>query len=650
MCGIAGILNFQKPLDNAAPLKRMCDIIAHRGPDDAGYYFYSGSRFFCFDEAFREKHYTSLLPSLNSEDSRDWFRKNPWKVALGHRRLSILDLTSAGHQPMASPDAKCWITYNGEVYNFPELRRELEAEGGRFRSQTDTEVLLALYQRDGMDFVKRLNGMFAFAIWDEERKTLFAARDRYGVKPLYYYLSAESFIFCSEIKGILASGLVPSRLDLDALNQYLTFQNIYDHKTLFENIFLLEPGHVLELNLRETPAFEIKRYWDFQFTPSDGEGKDFSGELLNALSGAVRRQLRSDVPVGSYLSGGIDSSAIVAFASQKIKHLLTFTTGFDMSAVTGIEQGFDERAEAVQTASRFGTEHYESVLHSGDMQECLPQLVWHLEDLRVGTCYQNFYAAKLASRFVKVCLAGTGGDEIFAGYPWRYQTALNASGLSAFDESYYGYWQRLLPDKARSDFFEPAIWERAARNNPRTYFDRVMARAPKDFLNRALYFEAKTFLSGLLIVEDKISMAHSMEVRVPFLDNELVDLALHMPDACKLSSAGTGKRILRDSLHHVLPKETLWRKKQGFSAPDGNWYRGPSIDYIKQVLLDPSALSRGLFRKEAVETVLREHTEGKANHRLLIWSLLCLEWLQRHFMDRPVTHFQAPVKSRERLS
>jgi asparagine synthase (glutamine-hydrolysing) len=311
---------------------------------------------------------------------------------------------------------------------------------------------------------------------------------------------------------------------------------------------------------------------------------------------------------------------------------MTFTGGFDLSSVSGLELVFDERADAEAVASAFRTEHYEMVMHAGDMAWVLPELVWHLEDLRVGMSYQNHYIARLASKFVKVVLAGTGGDELFAGYPWRYQL-LDGSGGADFASGHYSYWSRLVPDDKKPEFLTKQTWAAVSDTPPRAAYERVLTPvADKDPLSKALYFEVKTFLHGLLVVEDKVSMAHSLESRVPFLDDDLVDIARRIPAPLK-HSGPEGKRLLRLAMREVLPEHIVKKKKQGFSPPDQAWYRGQTMPYIETILLDSRTLSRGYFNQTFIRAMLREHFEGKVNHRLLIWSLLAFEWWNRMFVD-----------------
>jgi asparagine synthase (glutamine-hydrolysing) len=312
---------------------------------------------------------------------------------------------------------------------------------------------------------------------------------------------------------------------------------------------------------------------------------------------------------------------------------MTFTGGFDLSSVTGLELVFDERADAERAASEFRTEHYEMVVHAGDMAWVLPELVWHLEDPRTGMSYQNHYIARLASKFVKVVLAGTGGDELFAGYPWRYQLVEDATTHAEFERRYYDYWTRLVPDDEKPAFFDAGVWKRIREYSTRDVFRSIVEPvAQHDPVGKALYFELRTFLHGLLVVEDKVSMAHSLESRVPFLDNELADLARRIPSRLKYGG-GAGKPLLRRAMHGVLPDHLLQKRKQGFSPPDQSWYAGQTMSYIQQTLLDRRTLDRGWFQESFVRRILAEHVEGRINHRLLIWSLLTFEWWNRLFID-----------------
>jgi asparagine synthase (glutamine-hydrolysing) len=662
MCGIAGMASIGgSPVDPNA-IKRMCDAIAHRGPDDAGYAFFrlgkektgEGGGWSDFaDPAFR--HLNERLPVYGGQYYQDEISRGGMAVAMGHRRLSIIDLSSYGHQPMSSSDRRYWVVFNGEIYNFPELREELCRKNHIFLTKSDTEVLLHLWEEHRTDCLPMLNGMFAFAIYDRVKNVITLARDRFGVKPLYYANVNGWLIFASEIKAILASGLITPSINPRSLVEYFTFQNTFGRETLFEGVHILQPGEFLKLS-PDTEASPRPQRYHAAFPIADpaladrGDIQDMVGE---AFAEAVKRQLISDVPVGSYLSGGMDSGSIVSVAGRSIPRLLTFTGGFDLTNINGIEQGFDERKLAEQLSYLLQTEHYDVVLHAGDMPAAMEKLSWHMDDPRVGMCHQNWYAAKLASRFVKVCLAGAGGDELFGGYPWRYRNGMNARSFEEFDDLYFQSWQRLLSPTEINQVFHPSL--RKHIPEARESFQKVMEGAPaqqdglslsENMIQRALYFEFKTFLHGFLVTEDRISMAHGMETRVPFLDNDLVDLAWRIPPSLKLDTDGLqgknlnghiataeGKLILRRAMESYLPKEFTQQRKQGFSPPDENWYRGPSMDYIKSILLDERTLRRPWFDQAFVRKMLEEHFSGQRNHRLLIWSLLSFEWLQRHFID-----------------
>jgi asparagine synthase (glutamine-hydrolysing) len=593
MCGIAGILDKAGQPVLLEELERMSRSIAHRGPDDDGH----------------------------------WAAGH---VGLASRRLAILDLSPAGHQPMLSRDGSVVLVYNGELYNFRELAVELEAKGHTFSSRADTEVVLRAYEEWGPSCVERFNGMFAFAVWDERRRELLLARDRFGIKPLYYAEHDGRLLFASEVKALLEAGL-PCKTSAQALVEYFTFQNVLSDLTLFDGVQMLPAGHVL---VADADSTKIDRYWDLELEPDESVSEDEWVERIRAaFEATVARQLVSDVPVGSYLSGGMDSASIVAVASRRIPRLMTFTGGFDLSSVNGLELVFDERADAEHVSSVFRTEHYEMVMHSGDMWWVLPELVWHLEDLRVGMCYQNHYIARLASKFVKVALAGTGGDELFAGYPWRYELIADVEHGAELERRLADYWSRLVPSAEHESFFAPALLEAADGHRPTDVLRAVLEPAGDlDPVAKTLYFEAKTFLHGLLVVEDRVSMAHSLEVRVPFLDNELVDLARRIPSQLKHANGG-GKRILRRAMTGLLPPEIVDKPKQGFSPPDESWYRGPTMEQIRDLLLEPRSLGRGYLQPAAIRRVLDEHGAARRNHRLLIWSLLCFEWWNRLFID-----------------
>lgn len=628
MCGIAGIVNFNGEPVQRDVLVNMTNAIAHRGLDGEG-----------------------------------WFTCGP--VGLGNRRLAIIDLSDAARQPIANENGDVVLTYNGELYNFRELRDELERAGHCFRSRTDSEVVVHAYEEWGDACVERFNGMFAFGLLDARggRHRVLLARDRYGIKPLYYAPSAARLVFGSEVKALLAHPAVSARLNDSALSQYFTFQNIFTDATLFDGVHLLPPGHRLAVDADDTTGTpRPSQYWDYCFDArtSSLTFDETAERLAELFDRAVARQLVSDAPVGAYLSGGMDSSSIVAIAGRHLPRLRTFTGGFDLSSASGLELGFDERPQSEMLSNLLKTEHYEVVLHAGDMEHVLPELVWHLEDLRVGQSYPNFYVARLAGKFVKVVLSGSGGDELFAGYPWRYYRGMRASSADSYYRDYYEYWQRLVPDQDRQDFFNEPTWRRVRHHEPFDVFRGVFSghepplESADDFVNASLYFEIRTFLHGLFVVEDKLSMAHGLETRVPFLDNDLVDFALQIPPRYKLrdlehaplvdedepgkatryrmQSTADGKRVLRAATRHLVPDGVSSRPKQGFSAPDASWFRGESIDYVNRLLRDRRARIFEYLNPVYVTRVLDEHTSGRVNHRLFIWSLLSFEWWCRRFL------------------
>ncbi|MDH4100573.1 MAG: asparagine synthase (glutamine-hydrolyzing) [Nitrospirota bacterium] len=627
MCGIAGIYNLNGEPVSPVLLRKMTDAIAHRGPDGEGFY-------------------------------TDSF------VGLGHRRLAIIDLSPAGHQPMVTQDKQYALTYNGEIYNFQELRAELESLGHHFHSRTDSEVVLNAYVEWGSGCVEKFNGMFALAIWDKSRQELFLARDRYGIKPLYYTFQGNTFLFGSEQKAILAHPAVEREVDLEALLEYFTFQNIFTDKTLLKGIKLFPAGSYAYLPLSTTNhELRTMSYWDFHFREPDHPLRDeeYLEELDRLFKQAVNRQLVSDVDVGSYLSGGMDSGSITAIAAMQLPYIKTFTCGFDLNSASGLEMGFDERQKAEYMSYLFKTEHYEMVLKAGDMERVLPKLAWHLEEPRVGQSYPNYYVAQLASKFVKVVLSGAGGDELFCGYPWRYYRAVVNDDFEHYVDKYYQFWQRLIPNKTIHEVFSP-IWDKISHVWTRDIFRSVFhdhaenLTRPEDYINHSLYFEAKTFLHGLLVVEDKLSMAHGLETRVPFLDNDLVDFAMNVPTRLKLRNltevvklnenepepkaawyckkSNDGKLLLRNVMERYIPADVTNAEKQGFSAPDASWFRGDSIEYVRKTLYNGHARVFDFMGRAAVQKLLDEHIEGKQNRRLFIWSLLNFEQWHRKFLEK----------------
>lgn len=623
MCGIAGYLHRDGREASSVSVDKMVEAFKHRGPDAQSSY--------CFQN-----------------------------LALGHARLSIIDLSVGANQPMHTPDHRYTIVYNGEVYNFKEIRSELHEKGHHFLTKSDTEVILRSYIEWGSACVERFNGMFAFVLLDKLKKELFFARDRYGIKPLYYGEFNGTFIFGSEIKAIETHPDYRFEVNKEGLREYFSFQNFLSNQTLNKGVELFPAGHTAIMKLDGSSNLTLQQYWDFQFEePTESMSVEECGdELASLFQKAVKRQLVSDVALGSYLSGGMDSGSITAVSASQIENMHTFTCGFDMSSASGGELDFDERGNARSFADHFGTRHHEKIIGHDDMEAAIPRIAWHLEEPRVGQSYPNYYAAELARSKVTVVLSGAGGDELFAGYPWRYYRAIENTHKNEYLDKYFRYWQRLVPQDTHEQFFEP-IWADVKDYSVRDEFDSVYsdsldaAKSPADYVNQSLYFEAKTFMHGLLVLEDKLSMAHSLESRVPMLDNDLVDFAMKIPADFKLASLAKvaelsklkdqdgvnsycqrskdGKLILRKAMERYLPEDTSKREKQGFSGPDASWFKNESAQYIQDVLYNRNASMYGLINYDSVSSTLDSHFAGNINARLLIWSLLSFDsWLTQH--------------------
>ena len=620
MCGICGVLNFDGRKVSSVLLKKMTDSIAHRGPDGEGLYQSKG-------------------------------------LGFGHRRLAIVDLSPLGHQPMVSQDNRYALTYNGEIYNFREIRSELISKGYSFLSQTDSEVVLHAWAEWGQACVLKFNGMFAFAIWDSVQEDLFLVRDRYGIKPLYYAHTGSSIVFGSEQRAIREHPAVRAELDKRALLEYFTFQNIFTDRTFVEDIKILPAGTILSINA-QTQKISKNQYWDYHFREPKGriDSREYKEELDRLLRQAVSRQLLSDVEIGTYLSGGMDSGTITALAATELPYIKTFTCGFDLSSATGVELGYDERVKAEAMSALFKTEHYEMVLKSGDMERCLDTVVQAIEEPRVGQSYPNYYVARLASKFVKVVLSGAGGDELFGGYPWRYYIGSDSKNFEEYVDSYYAYWHRLVSNSQLKQLAAP-IWDEVEDVWTRDIFRDVFSNhanelaTPQDYVNHSLYFEAKTFLHGLFVVEDKLSMANGLETRVPFMDNDLVDFAMTCPVDLKVKNlfnrprldenqignkketyfqqTSDGKSILREVMSDIIPSSITEGKKKGFSSPDASWFMNDSANFVRQRLIDDGTHIRKSFDQRTISRLIEEHFSGNENRRLLIWSLLSFDSLQR---------------------
>lgn len=626
MCGIAGIYKVNGNETSIAEVRNMINIMSHRGPDGDG--------------IFVDKN-----------------------VGLGHKRLAILDISDNGAQPMLSSDGVWLLVFNGCIYNFHELKVELISLGHTFKSTSDTEVIVEGIARFGVSFFERLNGMFAIAAYNKKSRELWLSRDRFGIKPLYYYFQGGTFLFGSEVKAFLKHPAFKKEINYNSLNEYFTFQNIFSFNTLFKGVKMLPPANTIKISV-QTNEIEHHSWWDYDFADTDEKMtfNDAKEETERLFRQSVKRQMVSDVPVGSYLSGGMDSCSIAVIASEKINRLTTFTCGFDMSSVTGVEANYDERRDAEIVANHIKSEHYEQVINAGDLKWSLPRLVWHLEDLRVGMSYPNYYISRLASKFVKVCLQGTGGDELFGGYPWRYYRVFKSLDKEDYFEQYYNFWQRLVPDSEKSKLFNANTLRNISDvNAPRKIFERVFLfndklkyDTPEQHINNSLYFEIKTFLPSLFLVGDKLSMASGLEERFPFMDNDLVDFAQKIPVKHKLGNLESmkiidenqfgfkkqsytehddGKNVLRKAMEKFVPERIINRKKQGFSAPDESWYRGENAAYVKDLLLGKNIACHEFIEPEFIKKTIHEHCELRINHRLLLWSLMNFEWWCRLFLN-----------------
>jgi asparagine synthase (glutamine-hydrolysing) len=618
MSGIAGIVNINREPVSQTVLKKMTDAISHRGVEGEGHFI---------DEC----------------------------VGIGHRRNAVIDKTSSSFQPMITKDGRYIISFDGEIYNYCELRTELQSLGYRFHSKSDTEVLLNAYAEWREKCFKKLNGMFALAIYEKSERRLCIARDRYGIKPLYYFTGENSFLFGSEQRAILAHPSSKKELDIEGLFEYFTFQNFFTDKTLLCGLKLFPAGCCAFLN--DQGDFQIRRYWDFDFHEPEfpASKEEYAEELERLMRQAVNRQLIGDVEIGAFLSGGMDSGSIVALASQQIPNMKTFTCGFDLNSISGIELAFDERNRAEYMSYLFKTEHYEMVLKSGDMERVMTKVAAQIEEPRVGQSYPNYYAAQLASKFVNTVLSGSGGDELFGGYPWRYHQVLNCPDFESYIDAYYRYWQRLITNATLMKLFSPVqkyIEHVVTRDIMRDVFpkSRRVPRTVEDCVNNSLYFEAKTFLHGLLIVDDKLMAAHGVGGRLPFLDNDVVDFAMRMPVSLKIKNlrsamldendmvakidfkkSNDGKHLFRNVMSKYVPDLVTKAEKQGFSAPDASWFKGDSIEYVKRKLWDDDYPIYNYLDKETVRSVVEEHLRGEHNRRLFIWSVLSVgEWMREN--------------------
>lgn len=628
MCGICGKISLNRNVSENL-IRKMCEVLRHRGPDSEGCVVLG-------------------LPSNNIT------------MGLGHRRLSVIDLSPAGHQPMCNEDGTIWIVMNGEVYNFPELRDALEKKGHRFKSHTDTEVIVHLYEEKGIECLGDLRGPFAFALWDSRRERLFLARDRIGKKPLYYKYKNQALTFASEIKAILQDPDVSVEVNRSAVTDYLSYGYVPTPESMFKGIMKLPPAHFM---IYEKGNIRIEKYWRLDFSKKIKLSEnEYCGRILDLLEEATRIRMISDVPLGAFLSGGIDSSAVVYMMSKlNSRRVKTFSIGFE-------EQEYSELKFAKKIADRFGTEHKEYIVKPNAI-EILPKLVWHYnEPYADSSALPSYYVAKMTRQDVTVALNGDGGDEDFGGYE-RFMAARFAEylkivpgnllrsiadrlpeslGLKDFRtrlkrfllmasrpyrERHYN-WVTIFRDSDKRNLFSEEFNRETTGRNSFAYLDKAFNECTsKDIVDLVTSTDIKTnLLDDLLVKMDIATMANSLEGRSPFLDHKVMEFAASMPSNMKIKRTRL-KHILKKALKNKLPDEILRRGKMGFGVPLDSWFRGELKAYSYGILLSDKCIKRGYFKREALKNVLDEHCAGNINNGAKIWSLLFLELWHRMFVD-----------------
>jgi len=637
VCGIVGFLGRSE----RTPLERMTDVLSHRGPDGRGTFY-------------------SALGNGGPA------------VGLGHRRLSVIDLSDAGRQPMATADGRYWITFNGEIYNYRELRQELAAAGVHFASKTDTEALLYGYARWGSGVLQRLNGIFAFAIWDAVERELFLARDHTGIKPLYYTRSDGVFLFASEVKALFQFPGVRRALDRRGLHEYLSFLWVPDPRTVFEGVFKLPAGHWASV---KDGQLSLQQWWDCTRLEVDATrpAQVWIDEVRSLLEAAVHRQLVSDVPLGAFLSGGVDSSAVVALMARRRGRPSTYTVGFTREDLR-YEIVDDDLRFAQLVARRFETDSHEIILRP-DVMQVLPRVIWHMDEpVADPAAISAYLICREAKQTLTVMLNGQGADEIFGGYP-RHQAvryaeyynrlpgpvrrslvpallgSLRAAGPGrlttlvrnakkltrsaglGFHERYLGYLTHFHHDQ-KLELYTPELRQELAGVDANEvllgHLGRAQGRSP---LWQMGYLDLKTFLPSLnLTYTDKMSMAHGVEVRVPFLDPHLVEAAFRMPDSLKIRG-GQSKYVLKSACRGLLPEPVLARRKAGFTAPIRGWLQRDLRSLVDELLSPETITRRGLFSPSAVRQLVREHRDGREDNAWKVFQLVTLELWSRTFLD-----------------
>lgn len=653
MCGIAGAgwTSKAEPLPEPV-LKKMTDVLVHRGPDDAGAYY------------------------SNRESNGATIRRDG--AALGFRRLSIIDL-SGGHQPLSNEDETVWIAFNGEVYNYRELKPELESLGHQFRTASDTECIVHAYEQWGNDCVLHLRGMFAFAIWDERKHRLFLGRDRMGQKPLVYRVADGRVVFASELKALLQIPGAPREVDPRAVVEFVTLQYVPHPRVMLSGYHKLPPAHWAEFNAL-TGDFKTQRYWRAPYARPDGHGQSLpkqelsdpaaiSTALRETLTEAVRLRMRSDVPFGAFLSGGVDSTIITGLMQQQTsQRVKTFSIGFSVKK-------YDERSYAREAATKLGTEHHEFVVDPSAV-EILPRLIWHYDEpFADSSAIPTMYLSKLTRQHVTVALSGDGGDELFAGYdryravelaaeidrwPWLLRAPLYSplwqympapfhqksrlrqvkrfiAALGMTPERRYGNWMSIHDDARRKSLFSADFQHSLQGYDGLSFLLQSYAGCSEaDFVQRTTCVDTETYLPcDILTKVDIASMAFSLEARSPFMDHRVVELAASIPRPLKLQK-GLGKQILIKTFEDLLPKSIQTRPKMGFGVPLDHWFRGELREMMTDTLLDLRTLGRGYFNPSAIHRMIDEHTRSQWDHSSRLWLLLVFELWHRKFIDGEV--------------
>lgn len=638
MCGIAGIASPQgEPIDQGV-LRRMCDAMVHRGPDDEGYY-------------------------TSESESGSESQLQHARVGLAMRRLSIIDLAT-GKQPIHNEDKTVWVVLNGEIYNYPELRVELESRGHRFYTNTDTEAIVHAYEEYGAQVPKHLRGMFAFALWDVPRQQLLLGRDRVGKKPLLYSLVGGTLIFASEFQALLAHPGVSREVNPEALFDYLSFMCVPAPQSAFRHIRKLEPGHTL---IWKDGEVKTERYWSLDFrNKTELDEKEAGERVIELLRDAVRVRLMSDVPLGAFLSGGIDSSAVVALMSEVSgERVKTFSIGFD-------EKDFSEIAHARRVAERFGTDHHEFVVRPNAI-EVLPTLVRHYgEPYADSSAIPTYYLAKMTRQHVTVALNGDGGDECFGGYE-RYaamrlgerysklprllrervmEPAIGVIPRARASRSRLGKarrfldvvgrptgerylrWTSVFSDEMKAELCTKAFLTETTRAQAlRLVQPWFTGNGEIEVVDRALMADTFNYLpNDLLVKVDIASMAVSLEARSPFLDHPVMEFAASLPARFKLRGLTT-KYLLKNALRGLVPQENLTRSKMGFGVPIGSWFRGELKGLLREAILSERSLGRGYFERDAVHRLVEDHANGRRDHAHQLWALLMLELWHQEFID-----------------